>query len=161
MALRIFISYSTKDIAYAAPVWRRLQAAGHVAYFAEETAKAGAKLSIELQNEIQACDVFVVLWSRNAKDSDWVSQEIGIAQANGKEILPVILEKGLSAPGFISDRKYLPAHQGFEKAIEHLENVVNHHATEKKKKEEIEQQKNKNLVMLGLGALILLAINSD
>jgi len=151
MPLRIFISYSTNDLAAANAIWTRLGSAGHAVYFAEVTARAGTRLPVELEQQIKACDVFVVLWSQNAKESEWVSQEIGIAQGANKEILPVILEANLQAPGFIRDRKYLPAYQGFQQALDYLSHATAHHAEEKRKKEA--------LLLLGLGVIILLAIS--
>lgn len=158
MPLRIFISYSTSDITSASAIADRLKQEEREVYLAEVSAKTGVVLSAELEANIKACDLFIVLWSKNAKKSDWVSQEIGTAKGAGHEILPVILQEGLSAPGFISDRKYLPAYKGFEQALEHLSKEVGHHADIKTKREK-EKEANNGLALLGIGALILLALS--
>jgi len=167
MPLHVFISYSSKDIKKAAAVWEHLRADGHAVYFAEKTAKTGTKLSSELEQQIKGCDVFIVLWSQNAKDSDWVSQEIGIAQGAGRTIMPVILEEGLNLPGFIQERKYLPAYKGFEEALASLSADAKQYANEKTQKEIMrarQESKDKStsaLVLLGLGALVLWALKSE
>lgn len=88
-----------------------------------------------------------MLWSSNARESEWVPQEIGIAKSSTKTILPVVLEPDLSLPGFISNLKYLNVYQNPERALEWLQNNVFKQAEE--------QQKNEGLVWLGIGAAIL------
>ena len=74
-------------------------------------------------------------------------QEIGIAKSAEKTILPVVLEQGLTLPGFISNLKYLNVYQDPERALEWLQVNVFKQAEEK--------QKNEGLVWLGIGAAVL------
>lgn len=157
--LNIFLSYSTKDLPTAQAVANRLRAEGYLVYLADETMRYGASISSELDAQIKACDVFIVLWSRNAKQSEWVSSEVGIAKAANREILPVILEEGLLPPALVSDRKFLPAYQGFQQALEWLSETAGHHHAVKQHHEE-EQRKKNGLALLGLGALVLFALSS-
>jgi len=53
---------------------------------------------------IQACDLFILLWSKNAPASEWVPQEIGIDHASQRNILPFVLEPGRRSPD--SSRTY-------------------------------------------------------
>jgi hypothetical protein len=152
MALRIFISYATTNSNATTAIWQRLKAGGHEVFYADKNLPPGAKIPQGLEQQIKLCDVFIVLWSTAAKASEWVSQEIGIAQGSGRVILPVILESGLLPPGFIKDRKYLPAYQGFQQALAFLDDSLSGYAQEKQRKETA-------LMMLGLGALVLLAVS--
>jgi hypothetical protein len=71
-------------------------------------------LNQQIELAIRNCDLFILLWSQDARASDYVPQEIGIAKGCNKVILPVVMEEGVSVPGFISDLKYLPAHRNWD-----------------------------------------------
>src|SRR4051812_24772494 len=107
MGFSIFISYSTQDLRLAAGMKKVLDAAGSSVYLAEYSAPPGVALTAHIAGAIKACDLFILLWSTHSKSSEWVPQEIGLAQAYRKQILPVVLEPGLGLPGFIRDIKYL------------------------------------------------------
>jgi hypothetical protein len=79
---------------------------------------------------LRACDLFVLLWSRNSKASDYVPQEIGIARGCNKTILPIVLEQGLAVPGFAADLKYLPAYKDYGQALTWLQQFVHQNATQ-------------------------------
>jgi len=125
---------------------------GYHAYVAEYNAKPGAVLTESIKQNIANADLFILLWSRAAKESEWVSQETGIATAQKKMIIPFILEEGLHVPGFIHDLKYIPAFKGMEEALNHLSLAVLANATKK--------EKELGVALIGLAALFLLAIGS-
>ena len=125
MAYQIFISYSTKDLPVVNRFREMLDTNPDIKVFiAEYSIVPGESLPLRISQAIETCDMFLLLWSENSKQSDWVSQEIGIAKNNGKYILPVMLNKGLTAPGFISDIKYLSAHDDTEGAVREVNNLV-------------------------------------
>jgi hypothetical protein len=105
MAYKVFISYSTKDIPNVE------------SFVSEYAVTPGAPLAPTIRNAILECDLFVLLWSKNAEASEWVSQEIGIAHGRQKPILPFVLEKGLSLPGFIKELRYVAAFQNPQQAM--------------------------------------------
>jgi hypothetical protein len=154
MPAKVFISYSTKDLASATRAKRVLEAAGHSAYVAEYNASAGVRLADDIKVNIELSDVFVVIWSTNAKNSDWVTQEVGIAESRGKIIVPIVLEQDLAPTGFISDRKYVMAYDDLEKGIAQLRAIVDDAV--KKKEEEL----GRAIVTLAALALLLTAIAS-
>lgn len=117
------------------------------------THRGGVKLTSELKAKIDESDLFVVLWSAHARDSGWVQQEIGIAEAKNKIVIPVVLQPGLKIPGFISDRKYIEAHENVEEAIHKVRDSVN---LEGKKKDEA-----KGWVAFGAAALLVAILVSD
>lgn len=163
MALRTFLSYATPNAAVAQAVWERLRASQHEVFYADKTLPFGAKIPPVLAQRIKQCDVFVVLWSRAAKESDWVSQEIGIAHGSGRFIFPVVLEEGLKPPGFISDRRYLPAYRDLPQALAFLDSALRNRAQAMQQQAALRQKQEaeKALALLGLGVIVLLAIGSS
>ena len=154
MPAKIFISYSTVDLAATTRAKRVLEAAGHTAYVAEYNARGGVRLTEDIKKNIEASDIFVVIWSSSAKSSDWVAQEIGIAESLKKIIVPIVLEPNLKPTGFISDRKYVSAFADLEKAISELRSIVD---DEMKKKEE---ETGKAIVAIGAIGLLIAALSS-
>lgn len=160
MEFKIFVSYSTHDLEQVNLLQQQLASTPLTVFVAEHSVLPGQELPNEIANAIQECDLFVVLWSENARDSDWVSQEIGRASALKKTILPLVLNEGLDLPGFISKLKYIPVFREPDWALSQAREVA---MSEYNKKKCLEQQKEldqKNtLVLMGLGALFLWAIN--
>jgi hypothetical protein len=96
---KAFISYSTHDIE---EVLKRVQMVEclHVDYFQDfQTIKPGQRWEQELYRNIDECDVFLLFWSRSARDSEWVMKEVRYAMKrkgddddNPPELIPVIIE---------------------------------------------------------------------
>ena len=105
MAFKVFISYSTRDLTRTAQVKGLLEAAGAQVFVAEYSVPSGADLAQEIIAAIRACDIFVLLWSYHAKNSEWVPQEIGIAKGCSKPVIPVVLHQSAELPGFLKGRK--------------------------------------------------------
>jgi hypothetical protein len=99
MALKVFISYSTKDFLTVNFVQSLLASAPVEVFVAEYDVPSGTPLSPAIITAIKQCDLFILLWSVNSKESEWVPQEIGIASSDNKQIIPVVLQSGLSLPG--------------------------------------------------------------
>lgn len=137
MALKIFISYSTKDLQVVNFVQSMLVGSPVEVFVAEYSVPAGQQLSQSIIAAIKQCDLFVLLWSKNSEQSDWVPQEIGIAKAENKRIVPVVLHSRLKLPGFISDLKYLDVPKDPQGAFTWLRDNVFAQANEKQKQEAI------------------------
>ena len=135
MAFRVFISYSTHDIRLVDHLLTILNTPGVHAFAAEYSVLPGGYLSPEIIQAIKDCDLFLLLWSQNAKDSEWVPQEIGIAVSDSKHIVPVVLEPHLSVPGFIQDRKYLPAYRSPSWAMQWIQQHVFAQADQKRQQQ--------------------------
>jgi hypothetical protein len=147
MAFLSFISYSTHDIALATQTKTLLEQTGSSVFLAESSLAPGASLSVDITKAIKACDLFILLWSRNSQTSEWVPQEIGIARGADKPILPVVLDRGMSLQGFIKDLKYLPFYESPGSALAWLRQNVFQRV---KKKEQTD-----GLVWLGIGVAII------
>lgn len=120
---------------------------------AETSIAAGETLDRTIVAAIKRCDVFVLLWSHHAKDSEWVPQEVGIAKAVDKPIIPIVLHESASPTGFLKGTKYLPLYTDPAKGLAWLQRHVFEQATKK------EQQT--GLVWLGLGAAFLWLLSQD
>lgn len=165
MEFNVFISYSTQDLQQVKALEKQLSNTPINVFVAEHSILPSEELTSEISGAIKACDLFIVLWSKNAKDSDWVSQEIGKATALNKKILPLVLDQDLSLPGFVSGLKYLSVAKDPENSLceatrialieynKKLSGIENLKAKKQKEKE--------TLLKMGLGALFLWAISQS
>lgn len=154
MSFNVFISYSTKDLPTVEHVKRALAVPGVNVFIAEYSAEPGAPLAARIDAAIRTCNLFVLLWSRNSKESEWVPQEIGIARACSKQIVPIVMDKGLNLPGFIKDLKYAELHRGPEALMRWLRERVVAQAAAKAK---AESNSRTFATVATIGALLLLA----
>ena len=162
MQYKIFVSYSTHDIEHVELLKRQLIGTSIEVFIAEHSIKPSEDLGKEISKAIEECDLFVVLWSKNAQDSAWVSQEIGRADALKKSILPLVLTEGISLPGFISNLKYHPVFDNPEEAIiEAKEFILDSYNKKADSLAKVKKQNKKNaLAVVGIGAFLLWAFNS-
>ncbi|MGI9516542.1 MAG: toll/interleukin-1 receptor domain-containing protein, partial [Pirellulaceae bacterium] len=79
---RVFISYGRADYESAKRVRKALVAAGHNVWWDDELLAAG-KWSDQIEKALVNADAVVVLWSKNAEDSDWVRHESSISKVRG------------------------------------------------------------------------------
>jgi hypothetical protein len=129
MAYNVFVSYSTKNLNIVDWARDTLTQPGHIEVFvAEYSVQPSQVLNEAVEKAIRACDLFVLLWSHDARASDYVPQEIGIAKGCNKVILPVVMEEGVPVPGFISNLKYLPAHKNWDGSFQWLAQFVHDNA---------------------------------
>lgn len=157
---RVFVSYSTRDLENVATLRQALVGTGVEVFVAEHSVEPSQSLSHTIARAIEACDLFVLIWSKNAKASDWVSQEIGKAHSLKKRILPLVLTDGLTLPGFIGDLKYLPVYKDPEASLNWArEFILRQFEAKQAVLAAAQQQKqNETLAVLGLGALLLWAL---
>lgn len=164
MQYKIFVSYSTYDIDHVELLKQQLKGTSIEVFIAEHSVQASEDLRDKISKAIEECDLFVVLWSQNAQDSNWVSQEIGRADALKKTILPLVLTDGMSLPGFISNLKYLPIFMEPEKALDKAREIImnsyNKKASLLAETEAKKQKEKNNLALMGIGAFLLWALNS-
>lgn len=148
---KVFISYSTHDLKNVTELRQSLAGTGVEVFVAEHSVTASEPLSERISSAIGACDLFVLLWSANAKASDWVPQEIGKAHSLKKTILPLVLEDGLALPGFISGLKYLPVFRDPQAAMAHAQDFVlkQFQAKQAVVRQKKEQESARNLLVLG------------
>jgi hypothetical protein len=124
MALKIFISYSTYDIEIVNRIKNELNQTEYEIFIAEYSTLPGEELSESIQYAIRNCDVFVVLWSKNSERSNWVPQEIGFAKGLDAFIIPVLIDKNIQPPGFISGTKYVDLTKDIEQNLQTLKEMM-------------------------------------
>jgi uncharacterized protein YjbI with pentapeptide repeats len=79
-----FISYSTKDQAFADRLYRDLQAKGVRCWFAPHDIRGGKKLHEQIDEAIHIFDRLLLILSENSMGSEWVKTEI--ANARQREV---------------------------------------------------------------------------
>ncbi len=90
--MNVFISYSTKDLDTANRINNFLKTNGISVWMAPGSIPAGSNYTKEIPRAIKACDVFILILSRNAIQSPWVPAEIENAYKKGKKIIPYAIE---------------------------------------------------------------------
>ena len=153
MPFNVFVSYSTKDLPLVTRVQRVLADASIQVFVAEHSVQPGDSLAGKITTAIDACDLFILLWSPESRESGWVQQEAGMALAKKKTVLPILLSPELELPGFLRGIKYLRAHQDIEGALAWLRQNVFERVQAK--------QRTEGLVWLGVGAAVLLILSRE
>jgi hypothetical protein len=106
--LKVFISYSNHDRTLAERLWGEMHSAGAEVFQYSKSAKAGKSSWTQVLTWISDSDVFIVLLSQNALNSQPVAEEINHAHHSyindGKPnlIIPAIIEKGAKPPILIA-----------------------------------------------------------
>ena len=113
---KIFISYSHLDKSFAVKLKTKLEEKKLDIFLAETELRPGDQWPKEIEINLKTRDVFILIWSKNAKKSKWVYAEIAYAVKNINKIFVVCLDNCEIQP-LLADRQ----------AIFHssLENTVN------------------------------------
>jgi hypothetical protein len=153
MAYIVFVSYSTKDIPDAGAIRNFLNLPDVQCFVSEYAVTPGVALTPTIETAIRACDLFVVLWSRNASASAWVPQEIGVAHGCKKPIVPFFLEKDFPPSGFIKDLRFVAAYENPQQAMYTLRETVI-------KNSMIKQSQRNALAAIAVGTFLLLLLKA-
>lgn len=103
----IFLSHSVEDKESARKLSTQLTKAGASVWLDEEQLLPGDSIASEISKAIQAADAVVFLVSGKDSKNRWLPSEVATAMAQGKKILPVILDKSAELPILLQDRRYL------------------------------------------------------
>ena len=91
---KVFISYSHEDAYFIAPVVKLVRGLKKGLVFQDTTDIApGSKWQAVLDEEIQACGVFLLFWCFHTSESPEVKKEWRLALQNDKCIWPLLLDK--------------------------------------------------------------------
>lgn len=88
----IFISYSTKDVERAEQLIEALKREGFNPWVDMEGLGAGTHWRTRLESQIESCDAYILIVSRNSKTSKWVKEELDLAQSLKKKIFPLRID---------------------------------------------------------------------
>lgn len=107
MGLEIFISYSSVDLNTIETIIEPLKEQEGIHIFcAEYSLNPGQKISDKIIQKISNADLFILFHSENASNSNYVQQEIGVAKANNKTIIPILLDSS-KLEGMLEDINYI------------------------------------------------------
>jgi hypothetical protein len=104
-ALNVFLSYARTDQAQMSTV--RSIVLGLVAdsavFVDTESLRAGARWEEQLAQGIARCQVFVVIWSWQARDSTWVQREVATAltlaaSSGSPRVIPIVVDRTPLSP---------------------------------------------------------------
>lgn len=155
MVFNIFISYSTKDLETAKQLQSYIAQIQGTSVFLSESSLIAGQLSEALVTKIKGCDLFIVLYSKNSQNSNYVQQEIGVAKGNNKIIIPLLLDAEAKPDAMLEGISYLATYDE-EKRNAQMPKLYNYVAQESQKKANTQ-------ALLALGAIFLLgyALSKD
>ncbi len=87
-----FVSHSTEDAAIARQVADALRAAGIGVWIAPDSIKPGEAYNEAIVAGLRSCETLVVLVSKASNVSKHVMREVGLADGQGKKIVPIRIE---------------------------------------------------------------------
>jgi hypothetical protein len=87
----IFISYSHQDSEYAHQLFEALEDEGFSPWIDDRIDYGGQWPQI-IQDQLDACAVFILIMTPRSYVSSWVQNELARAQTRGKPIFPLLLE---------------------------------------------------------------------
>ncbi len=87
---KVFISYSRKDIEFAQRLVDRLRTDGIEVWIDWEQLAPGADWQKEIEKGVANSSAFIVILSPDAMRAETIKQEISVARANGKRIIPIL-----------------------------------------------------------------------
>lgn len=102
----IFVSHSHADDDWCRCFVDALRALGYDVWYDKEGIAGGALWLPTIQRELQSRDVFIVVLSPQAVASEWVDQEVQLAIASRKHIVPV-MHRTASIEGFLGLRQWV------------------------------------------------------
>ena len=108
MSFSVFVSHSMRphDLPLLRGVCEHLSHHGITYYLAERDWRFGERLPQRVENEIKRSDCVLGFLTKEGHASDYVNQEIGVAMAAKKPIIPV-LEQGTDLTGFRAGLDYV------------------------------------------------------
>jgi len=105
--MSIFLSYTREDAPLVHRVFSIFERMRLNPYAYELFEESGEVLDQLIPERIKENEIFIPFITHTGVLSQWVNQEIGVARALNKIILPVV-EEGIISSGFVQFRIYVP-----------------------------------------------------
>ncbi len=96
----VFISYSSNNYDYAVQIFDMLKVNKIKAWFAPKDISFGGDFTKEIAENLEAADILVLILSKEAMRSNWVSDEVTYAKGKNMFILPVHVDHEPLTPAF-------------------------------------------------------------
>jgi len=106
MAFKVFISYSHKDRDIVNSLYSVLKQSGINVYAAIFYPEPGKQISQKILEEMKSSDCVLLLLTHDSVMSQWVLNEIGMAKALDRLIIPVV-EKNVEIPNILAGLEYI------------------------------------------------------
>lgn len=155
MTFNIFLSHSVEDYSIVSKIEEELKDKEIEVYIAEKDIQPGTSLAEKVRSNIEKCNLFIALITKNGRRSEWIQTEIGIALEAKKRIVP-ILEEGTNIPKPLKDLEYVELKlNDIEHSIDSLKAFLN------KFKASVKKSLTKRLIgkiVLVLSAIIIIAV---
>ncbi len=103
--IKVFLSYSAIDKKLASKIKRWFEDYGLEVFLAHEDITPSAEWRKVILQNLENCNVFIPIVTKNFKDSDWTDQEIGIALSKRKFIIPLSID--IIPYGFLNELQSL------------------------------------------------------
>jgi tetratricopeptide (TPR) repeat protein len=103
---RMFVSHSSKDNDWARPFAAALTAIGYDVWYDETGIQGGAAWVSSIQHEVETREVFLLVLTPEAWESKWVQDELQLAIATRRRILPVLL-RNTQVSGFLLTKQWI------------------------------------------------------
>lgn len=118
-----FISHSSKNAALARRIEQVLERQGLELWLDDSEIRVGALLRRELQSAIKASRTVVLIWSKPASMSRWITAEVITAFHMGRFIVPCVAD-ATPLPYFLRNTIYLDFARSTPRALERLPRAV-------------------------------------
>lgn len=82
-------------------------------FFSKSVLDSKDIVAVVLLPQILKSDLIIVLWTKNALNSAFVNQELGLADAHNKMIVPIV-ETGILTHGLLAGREYISFERGVD-----------------------------------------------
>ena len=99
--MKVFISYSTKDMHIVEEFKKLVEAKGIEAYVAAKDVQPGGVLWDKLEKNIRTSNCLVAIMTKDGVMSGTLQNELGVAKANKIRIVPLV-EEGVDPKGVLS-----------------------------------------------------------
>jgi sulfatase modifying factor 1 len=90
--MKIFVSYSRRDLEAVDRLGGRLEAAGHSVWIDRKDMAGGDQWRLQIVEAIESADAFLVALSPRAAQSVNVRKELDLAESAGVKVIPLIIE---------------------------------------------------------------------
>lgn len=159
MTVTIFFSHSMRDRRWCQVLAMQALNVGVTPYLAEHDPQPGTQLAEKVKRNIRGSDAVVVLLTYNTANSAFVHQEVGLAVAHGKLVIPLV-QPGIGDGQFamLNGVEYIEfdfehPQQGMQSYTEALTRVVE---KQRKRQEDME-----TVVALGVMLFLLVMVLSE
>lgn len=104
--MKLFVSYAPSDLPHVQELVKRLQDAGHEAWYDHET-PSDPRWEKALREQIESCDGFITVVSRDSLKSEWNKREFRTAKKAKMPIFAVLVNTN-AGKDFVSEFKAFP-----------------------------------------------------